>query len=147
MSTIMTMTMTGPDFFKTVMVSLVSLLVGMVAIGAYLRWRERGVPVPPVIPVPAIHLFATAYVLLLVNAAAGRLERLGYESVTAAGWLTIITIAFNLVAVLVLLYFIHGYRAKSQLHAKVVRLERRVRDTPVTREQRRHAAPEAQSQG
>jgi hypothetical protein len=95
--------MTTPDLFRAVLISLAALLIGVTAFGSYAAWRDRYLPpIPKRLPLLAVFLFVAGYILLLVQVAVERWQRLG-ESIGVGAWVSLAALAFEIVAMFLLI--------------------------------------------
>ena len=95
--------LTTPDFFRAVLISLAALLIGVTAFGSYSAWRDRYLPpVPKRLPVLSVFLFVSGYILLLVQLAVERWQRLG-EGIGLGAWISLAALLFEIVAMFLLI--------------------------------------------
>jgi hypothetical protein len=109
--------MLNPDLFRTILISLAALLVGVVLFGAYAAWRDRYLPVPRRAPIVTVLLFIAGYVLLLAQLVMERWMNLG-EQIGPAAWTALTAVTLNVIAMMMLVRSAQPGPALAERHAQ-----------------------------
>lgn len=112
--------MTSPDLFRTILISLSALLVGIVLFGAYAAWRDRYLPVPRRAPLATVLLFVAGYVLLLMQSMMERWMNLG-EQIGPAAWVALAAVTLNVLAMFMLVRSAQPGPGMAERHAQFQR--------------------------